>query len=68
MIHRGILIKSGNHLPEDEKELYKPKSAFKNSFDPLTLLRDGDLGEGCTVVTGFMKKVWHHQLNKSSDC
>ena len=33
MIHRGILIKSGNHFPEDEKELYKPKSAFKNSFD-----------------------------------
>ena len=65
MIHRGILIKSGNHFPEDEKELYKPKSAFKNSFDPLTLLRGRNWGD---VIVVFMKKVWHHQLNKSSDC
>jgi len=42
MIHRGILIKSGNHFPEDEKELCKPKSAFRNSFDPLALLRGGN--------------------------
>ena len=40
--HRGILIKSGNHFPEDEKELCKPKSAFRNSFDPLALLRGGN--------------------------